>query len=485
MTEPNAAPQDPLPRALLTRLLREQSELFGEVARDLLTELPSERVLRRIADAARRVFDGNAAISFVEDRDQVVERVSAGTLPPATVALGEGVTGVCAAQRSGVVVNDYLAWPRARADYAALDLRRGMAQPLLVGDDLLGVITLSRTGASAPPFSTEELAVLGGFADQVALVLRSASLFETAERRRLEAEALTRVARQLTEARDAATVGQRIVDGVLTLFRQSRGVGVAMPRADGSPVVLATGGPLGPLYPPGRELPAGGLVDRVWREQRPISIADLQAARENEGPEYRAATESLVRQGVRAWVGLPLRVRDRPVGVLAIALGEPRSFGPEELSLARAFADQAALAVDNARVYEEADRGRREAEVLAEIARTINVSHDVDTILQRVTAGARALAGSDIARIALRDPASGALVFRYWVNTRYVGYEAARLQAGSGSLGGLVILTDRPVRTEDWMGIRGSPRRRGSSSRPRASWRSWRCPSGSATPSRG
>ena len=251
------------PEALRSRLLLEQSELFGEVARDLLTELPSERVLRRITDAARRVFEANVGISFVEDGDVIVERVISGVLPPARMALGEGITGVCATRRSGLIVNDYLTWPSARAEYLALDLRRGMAQPLLVGDELLGVITLGRTGPSAAPFSEEELALLGRFADQAALVLRSASLFETAARRRLEAEALTRVARQLTDARDAATVGRRIVDSVLTLFRHCVGTGVAMPKGTGPLLLLATGGPLGRLYPPGHELASDGFVDRV------------------------------------------------------------------------------------------------------------------------------------------------------------------------------------------------------------------------------
>src|SRR5262249_31489115 len=110
----------------------------------------------------------------------------------------------------------------------------------------------------------------------------------------------------------------------------------------------------------------------------------------------------------------------------------------------------AARALTTQRIYQEAERRRHEAEIAAAIARTINASLDLDEILQQVAEGARALCQSDIARIALRDQ-SGAVVFRYWVNTRYPGYETVRLRPGRERLGGLALLTGRPHRTNDWM----------------------------------
>src|SRR5262249_53177883 len=153
----------------------------------------------------------------------------------------------------------------------------------------------------------------------------------------------------------------------------------------------------------------------------------------------------------RALLSAPLLDQGRALGVLHVADTIGRQFEAREANLVEAFAQQAALALRNASLYEEADRRRHEAEVLAEIARSINASLDLDTILQRVVEGARDLTRSDIARIALRDPALSAFRFRYWVNTRVEGYGRARLQPGTESLGGLVLMTGRPARTDDWM----------------------------------
>jgi signal transduction histidine kinase len=162
----------------------------------------------------------------------------------------------------------------------------------------------------------------------------------------------------------------------------------------------------------------------------------------------------LAAEGIRAAVAVPLRARDRTIGAVMLGFRECRVLTEDERRLAQALADGAALALENARLYQEAERRRREAEVAAAIARTINASLDLDEILQQVAEGARALCQSDIARIALRDPHSGAVVFRYWVNTRYERYGTVELRPGPSGLGGLTLLTGQPHRTDDWMADR-------------------------------
>ena len=123
----------------------------------------------------------------------------------------------------------------------------------------------------------------------------------------------------------------------------------------------------------------------------------------------------------------------------------------DEIATGQTFANQAALAPRERPSLRGGGAETAEAEVVAEISRTINASLDVDTILQQVVNGARMLCQSDIARIALRDPETGACVFRYWVNTLYEGYDSVRIRPGVRSLGGLVLQSRGPVRTADWM----------------------------------
>ncbi|MBI4610290.1 MAG: GAF domain-containing protein [Candidatus Rokubacteria bacterium] len=117
--------------------------------------------------------------------------------------------------------------------------------------------------------------------------------------------------------------------------------------------------------------------------------------------------------------------------------------------LLNTFAAQAAMAIENARLYEEAERRRQEAEVLADVTRTINASLDLGTVLQRVTEAARELCASDAARIGLLEPGSDTLVFRHRAGARYEGYDTFRVEPGKG-VSGLVLVTGRPFRTDNY-----------------------------------
>lgn len=91
----------------------------------------------------------------------------------------------------------------------------------------------------------------------------------------------------------------------------------------------------------------------------------------------------------------------------------------------------------------------REAEILAELARGINASLDLDTVLQRVVEGARDLCGSERALIALREPREEGVVFRNQVGSQYRDRHPLRLDPSKG-VAGQVLLTGRPFRTDDY-----------------------------------
>jgi PAS domain S-box-containing protein len=101
------------------------------------------------------------------------------------------------------------------------------------------------------------------------------------------------------------------------------------------------------------------------------------------------------------------------------------------------------------RAAEEVDRRQRQAEVMAELARTLNASLDPGTIIQRVVEGARVLCHSDGAMIALRDPTSEAMVTRYAVGSSRGEHKDCRIEPGQG-VGGQVLLSGRPFRTDDY-----------------------------------
>jgi len=123
---------------------------------------------------------------------------------------------------------------------------------------------------------------------------------------------------------------------------------------------------------------------------------------------------------------------------------------PETAGLGHLLSQSLDAAEVNARLYADAARRRREAELVAELARAINASLDLDIVLQRVVESAKELCGSDGVAIALRDAGSDAAVIRYHVGTRYQHYGTLRIEPGAG-LGGVALLSGRPVRNSNYL----------------------------------
>jgi signal transduction histidine kinase/ActR/RegA family two-component response regulator len=150
-------------------------------------------------------------------------------------------------------------------------------------------------------------------------------------------------------------------------------------------------------------------------------------------------------------LAVPLQVKGRIIGAFAAGDRLGREFGPDDVRMAEALADQAAMALENARLYIDAEERRREAELMADLARTVNASLDLDTVLGRVTAAAKDLCNADLARIALWDTDRQGMAFRYTVGTRAGEHDHVLLVPGKG-LAGEVLATGRPVRTANVLG---------------------------------
>jgi signal transduction histidine kinase/CheY-like chemotaxis protein len=186
-----------------------------------------------------------------------------------------------------------------------------------------------------------------------------------------------------------------------------------------------------------------GVVGTVAQRRMGMIVNDYQTS---------PLSYSLFRErcGITAVLAEPLLYHDRLVGVVLFDNSTGgRLFTAEDRDILSLFAPQAAIAIENARLYTAAQRQQREAEVMAALARDINASLDLDTVLQRVVEGAMELCASDQAKIALRDPKSGVMVFRYWAGARHPWYANVPLEPGKG-MSGWILTTGRPLRTDNY-----------------------------------
>ena len=258
---------------------------------------------------------------------------------------------------------------------------------------------------------------------------------------------LSRLTRLMTSATDSATAFHGIAEAATVLLKAK----MAYVWVDHGADTLREGGSFwaGPeragrvvrIEPVPRD---GSIAGSVFTSRRPEYIEDVQR-----DPRWRlrALAEA---NDLHACIALPLIHHDRAVGVLIVAFGRRGTFTSAERNLAGLLADQAAIAIENARLYEEAGRRQREAELLADVVRSVNASLDLATVLRRIAEGAREVCRSDMAFIALRDPGSELYAFRQWPGARYDEYHSFRIRPGQGA-SGLVLASGRPFRTDRYL----------------------------------
>jgi signal transduction histidine kinase/ActR/RegA family two-component response regulator len=232
------------------------------------------------------------------------------------------------------------------------DLGPGVAATLLAAVAAVSLFSVPVPAALA--FLLEGAVITGLFAWAHHAVRR-------AERQHRASQALAEVGRLLTGSLDPAVVAGRVVESVCRLTNAMTAVLYRVDAPAGALVSLAAAGVASEARRPGVAIPLGaGIVGLAVRERRAAATTDLFAdPRISLAADVRARAEAA---GFRAACAVPLVVNDQVVGVLGIGDRAGRRFGREDVGLLRAFADQASLALENARRFEGEQRGREVAE---------------------------------------------------------------------------------------------------------------------------
>ncbi|MGH7390366.1 MAG: ATP-binding protein [Candidatus Rokuibacteriota bacterium] len=258
-------------------------------------------------------------------------------------------------------------WLRSIApdeEYFALLRQIGMVSlihaPMLIRGRTIGVLTLVRTEPGGR-YGTADLAVAEELCDRAAVAIENARLFEASQRRGREGNAMAEVARVLAETLDPALVWQRIAAGVRTLLDDAPAAALYYLEPTGDARTVAVSNEPGVHFDWTHQLPKGtGMVGLAMRKRAIVASEDvIEYSEVVYPPETRARLE---RSAFRSVVAVPLIVQERVLGALAVGAERGRRFTAEEIELLSAFADHAAVASDNARLFEEAQRRRAEAE---------------------------------------------------------------------------------------------------------------------------
>ncbi len=390
-----------------TRHRAQQLAALNELTRTLTTALDPQTVAKAILEAAQTLIPGAAGRLWEQVGDGDAHRLVAGIglQEPESggtrlIRPGEGMIGIAVATRQPVISQDVTCDPRfINQAWATTEcLVSCVMLPLVHAVQVRGVLALY---TRAPhDFTEEEVSLLQSFAGQAVIALENARLHSAALRRGAELEALLRATRTVMAGLDLQEMLSRIVGEaaqiagtphakVLLVDRDAQVLRLGAVAGRPSAILEALRLPLGT-----------GLSGIVAASGQPLYVPECQHDPRN------VYTDQDRELGLVTYLGLPIMIRDEVMGVLTFNTTHPRQYSPDELAYLASFAAQAAIAIQNARLYQETQQhaltlDARVRERTAELEKALrvkaqflaNMSHELRTPLNFILGFAQLVQG--------------------------------------------------------------------------------------------
>ena len=420
----------------------EMMAALHETALDLVAQRALPDLLQAIVARATGLLKAKqGAIYFYRPATDDLELTLTYNLDPDLIGVvlkrGEGLSGKVLETGRPMAVDDYSHWEGRSAQYEGIGFTACVAVPISWGGHLLGVLNLLDDAPRT--FSSADITLLEHFTPLAAAALEQTRLLEEERARRREAETLREATAAVTETLSLDERLRRILEQLDRVVPYDS-ASVQLLRDGYLEIVGGRGFPepeavIGLRFP----VPGDNPNTMVVLERRPVILADVQASH----PPFREPPHS----HIRSWLGVPLIVQDRVIGILAVDSVELDHFDEGHIRLVTPFANQVAMAIENARLYEEARQRAAELRILYEVAAAAMTSVHLDEILSRTMLALQETLRPDDIAILLVEPETNELVIR--ASTGFPGGpKLVRRFIGVG-IPGWVVQTGQPVLLAD------------------------------------
>lgn len=400
------------------RLYQDQSrrskiiEALADIANEIATTRDVSPVLDQITQRALEMLNASgAAIYLLQDDHVTLKTVTAygqyrNELLSHTRKVGEGITGKVFLNGKAEIINDTQQDPRRvtvpGTPAKEEKLESLMCSPLILRGKPIGVINAWRPKEDGL-FNESELSFLVGIAHQVSICIESGRLFQETSRQAREAAAIAEVGRNISATLQLNAVLESIASYAINLL-----------HGETSAVYLIEGNYL-------RAIAAVGLDSKELKNYT-LSIGTgilgniaLQNSGEivnNTADDPRSVIVDGTEQQLHEHLmGVPIVLKDKQTGLLAVwRTGVGIDFKDHELEFLTSLARQAAVAIENARLYDETQRRVKELEIINRVSTSLRVAQSIDEMLPVLLNEALALIGNPHGGIWMYDPASNRLV---------------------------------------------------------------------------
>ena len=446
-------------------------------------------VLDTVAESAARLCDSFDAEIFRREGDRLVLVAHHGAIPSRVLAvpLARGsFNGRVALEGRPLHVVDLQSetseFPQGSQFARKHGTRTQLGVPMMREGIAIGTISLRRTEARL--FTDRQVTLLQTFADQAVIAIENVRLFtELQEKNRALTEAHSRVTEALEQQTatadilavisssptDVQPVFDSIASSAMRLCRGNQGL---VFRFDGELVHIVA---LANFDAQGVEAMRRAFPMRPTREsvsgRAILTKAVVHVPSLLDDPEYTLGELAQV-TGFRSALGVPLLMREgRVVGALFVSRLVPGAFSESEIELLKTFADQAVIAIENARLFKELEartqdltRSVGELRALGEVGQAISSTLDLRTVLSTIVARATQLSGTDAGVIYEYDEPREVFVPR---TTEHLEAEivetmlATPVRKGEGATGRLAEIQE-PIQVPDILAAPAESRVRGA-----------------------
>jgi PAS domain S-box-containing protein len=412
-------------------------ERLSSISRELAAQLNPHTLVERILQLTLEAVRATSGSLLVLDEDGHVSegalayggKIHEHTSQQLADTYERGLAGWVVEHRQPVIIPDTRLDKRwLRRSDNDLESNSAVCVPLLARDRVAGVLTLGHPGESH--FNPDDLAFLRVVGDQAGIALENARLFEAEQERRRFASRLQEIARKINSTLDPALVFPQVLEQLERVVAYDS---ASIFLVDGERLIaVAARGFEDNAQIVGRTVPinASLLTGRVLTTRQPVVVDDAQGQegwlRPSDLPESRR---------IRGWIGAPLVVRDLAVGVLNVDSLKVGAYGPKDVEVVNAFADQAAVAVANAQLFAERQRQLQALMALSETTRVVIASLNLTEVLQLIVDQTMATLDVEAASLAMCDEASGDLEFKNAQGLRAEKVIGQRLPRGKGICG--------------------------------------------------
>ena len=384
-------------RRLLQENLRLKARLpILEISKALISEVNLDRLAQLTLETARHALGADRVSLMLLDEERQELFISAAlglsdeVVATTQVKMGQGLAGLAAQMRKPILLSDQVENdPVIQVSLTQSDTGSAICVPLMLKDRVLGVLNVSRP-VGGDPFRQDDVDLLSILCGQIAVALENARLFEQAqweiaERKRMEEEirrrneelmALNAIATTLGQSLDLDHILNATLDKVLEVIEIDAGWIQLLDEDAGVLSLVAHRGFSQEMAEETKTVKLGeSMTGKVAQSGQSIVVDKVSDA-----PRFSMETGRW--ETLHAFAGVPIKSKDKVLGVLGVFSRSPRQLSSQEVQLLTATGHQIGVAIENVRLAEEAS----EIEILRELNHlrselTANVSHELRTPL--------------------------------------------------------------------------------------------------------